>query len=164
MKRSSGRENYERGEEAQRLIAERYEGTLPGAGCGYDVETEDYIIEVKSCLSGHCCKKSNSKGRRLVFPRMQIRVIDHDDMRRIAEEKGKRALYAFVSIPRRQDGSIEEDTKNWLDVWSSYELIDRMKNNPIIVRLTRNNWKGRGYEVKTYRFNSKFIFGKVPKF
>jgi len=155
--RSIGSRNSIRANKVEKILAERYGGTRAGHR-GYDIELEEILLEVKSCLQWHVTstrgKKYRHKGRIL------IELGKHEEFKKKADGKNKEPVYAFVKIPRDINGEIEENPNNWFEAWSKWENIDHLVKDPKTRRITKNDWCGWDRTRYYYCVPLKLIFGK----
>jgi len=154
--KSVGSRNSTRGNKVQKIIAERYGGTSV-INKGYDVELENCLLEVKSCLSWQY-HQSKDKSRP-TNARVLINVEKHETLKQKADEKNKKAIYAFVKIPRQENGKIERNSEEWLEAWVRWEYLDGIFKNPETRRVVKCESKSYGVRYY-YRIPLKLIFGK----
>jgi len=155
--KSVGSQNTVRGHRVEKILAEIYNGTRSGH-TGYDIDFEDVLLEVKSCLEWHSTSTRGKKYRHQ--GRFLIEVDKHETFKDKADAKNKKAVYAFVRIPRDVDGKFEEDPNNWSEVWMPWENIDRLVKDPKTRRITKNKWRGWNKTRYYYCVPIKLIFGE----
>lgn len=145
-----------RGNRVEGLIAKKYDG-IRRQHAGYDIEFEHLLLEVKSCLEWHISsahgKKYRHRGRYLINKQ------NHKTFKKQADARGKGAFYAFVLIPRYDDGRIERNPSEWFEEWLSWEEIDSLVKNPATRRITKNKW--RGWDITRYYYcvDIDYVFG-----
>jgi hypothetical protein len=155
--RSIGSRNSIRANAVEKILAGKYGGTRAGR-TGYDIELEEVLLEVKSCLEWHV---TSTRGKRYRHKgRVLIELEKHEEFKNKADERNKKPVYAFVKIPRGVDGKIEEEPNKWFEAWSKWENIDRLVKDPKTRRITKNDWRGWDRTRYYYCVPLKLIFGK----
>jgi len=155
--KSVGSQNSQRGHKVEGIISDRYGGTLSGLS-GYDFELNGILVEVKSCLSWHTTR---DKGKPYsAEARVRIEIDEHEDLKKIADSQNKKAVYAFVKIPRYPDGKAEKNPVEWTEAWSKWEDVDSLVKDPKKVGTSENTTAIDGRKRKYYNVKLRFIFGK----
>jgi len=154
--KSVGSCNSTRGNEIEKIIVEKYSGIAAGHA-GYDAELGACLLEIKSCAEWHV---SYSKGKLYRHKgRFLINTEKHEEFKKAADAAGKKAVYAFVKIPRYDDGRLENDPSSWIEVWAKWEDVDRLVKNSASRRITKNRWHGSDITRYYYCVALKHIFG-----
>jgi len=146
--------NSLRGIEVEKIVAGKYNGTLPCDHVRYDIELEESLLEVKSCLDWHFY----SRGLRRYPGRFLINKEYHKNFKKIADEKNKRAIYVFVKIPRYDSGAIEEDPKEFQEAWMKWEHVEKLVNDPNKVGIVKSRLRD-DFVRYYYAVRLEHIFG-----
>ena len=97
------------GDKAEKYINKFFKGVRNGKDC-YDIETSNYLIEVKSC---NAVNKANPKKVRPQFGRYSINPSNHVKLYLEAIKRNKIPIYIFVLTIKKQRIFIK---KEWEDV------------------------------------------------
>jgi hypothetical protein len=115
--------NTIRGHKVEKILIQRYEASPPDSDC-YDMIYQGNFVEDKSSLSWHYKGKNcREQGR------FSIEAHAHEEFKKLANQAGKKAIYAFVVVPRSLDDVIDDNQDNYREVWMTWENVDRLMNH-----------------------------------